>query len=159
MAGVAGRSGRRPKPVAVKQLAGNPGKRQLNTEEPDFSLVSNINCPFWMGDYGKELWDTIVPELCREKVLAATDVQNLEVYCTAYQQFREASDDIKKNGIVVAGAQGSPIKNPAVTARNEAVRQMSTFGGMLGLDPSSRQRLTGAKTEGEGNPFVELLNG
>ena len=30
MAGTAGRSGRRPKPTARKELAGNPGKRALN---------------------------------------------------------------------------------------------------------------------------------
>ncbi|NGR09385.1 phage terminase small subunit P27 family [bacterium SGD-2] len=159
MAGVAGRSGRRPKPVAKKQLAGNPGKRKLNTDEPDFSLISDIDCPIWMGEYGRQLWETIVPELCKEKVLAATDVQNLEIYCSAYDQFREAQDHIARHGIVIPGAQGSPVKNPAVTAKNEAVRQMATYGGMLGLDPSSRQRLMGPKKEGDGNPFAALLNG
>ena len=34
MAGTAGRSGRRPKPTARKELAGNPGKRALNKDEP-----------------------------------------------------------------------------------------------------------------------------
>ena len=34
MAGTAGRSGRRPKPTARKALAGNPGKRALNKDEP-----------------------------------------------------------------------------------------------------------------------------
>lgn len=157
MAGVAGRSGRRPKPVAKKQLAGNPGKRKLNKDEPDFDLVTNIECPDWMGTYGAQLWATVAPELCREKVLAATDIQNLEVYCAAYDQFRLASDEITRNGIVVPGAQGGVVKNPALTAKNEAVRQMATYGGMLGLDPSSRQRLTGATKKHDENPFSGLL--
>jgi len=157
MAGVAGRSGRRPKPVAKKELAGNPGKRKLNLDEPDFALVRTVECPEWMGEYGRLLWDTVVPQLCAEKVLAATDVQNLEVYCAAYDQFREAEKHIAEHGLVVPGAQGGMVKNPAATAKNEAVKQMATYGGMLGLDPSSRQRLTGATKKHDENPFAGLL--
>lgn len=36
---------------------------------------------------------------------------------------------------------------------------MASYGGLLGLDPSSRQRLIGKKPEGNGNPFFDLLNG
>ncbi|MCR8931942.1 MULTISPECIES: hypothetical protein [unclassified Pseudomonas] len=36
---VAGR-GRKPKPTAKKALAGNPGKRALNTSEPQFSEIT-----------------------------------------------------------------------------------------------------------------------
>ena len=157
MAGVAGRSGRRPKPVAKKELAGNPGKRKLNVNEPNFELVQTVDCPDWMGEHGKSLWETVVPQLCAEKVLAATDIQNLEVYCAAYQQFREAERHIVQHGLVVESAQGGMVKNPAATAKNEAVKQMATYGGMLGLDPSSRQRLTGATKKHDENPFAGLL--
>ena len=159
MAGVAGRSGRRPKPVAKKQLAGNPGKRALNTAEPDFGLVQTVDCPIWMGEFGRELWDTVAPLLCKERVIEATDVQNLEVYCNAYDQFRMGQEEVRKNGVTVMGAN-SMVKNPAVTAVKEAAAMMATYGGMLGLDPSSRQRLTGgAKKDSGGNPFAALLNG
>ena len=154
MAGVAGRSGRRPKPVAKKQLAGNPGKRALNTAEPDFGLVTNIMCPDWMGEHARAIWETVAPLLCAQRVLQATDVQNLEVYCSAYEQFRVAQADVQANGVTVAGASGAPIKNPAVTALKEATGTMATYGGMLGLDPSSRQRLIGgASDKNRGNPF------
>lgn len=157
MAGAAGRSGRRPKPVAKKQLAGNPGKRKLNTDQPDFDLVTNVFCPEWMGEYGRQLWDAIAPQLCAEKIMAITDVQNLEVYCNAYDQFRIAQEEVRKNGVTVTGATGGPVKNPAATALKEAVAVMATYGGMLGLDPSSRQRLTGAGTKTPDNPFGRLV--
>ncbi len=160
MAGVAGRSGRRAKPVAKKQLAGNPGKRALNTAEPDFGLVQTVDCPVWMGDSGRELWETVAPLLCRERVIEATDIQNLEVYCNAYDQFRMAQQEVKDQGVTVLGATGSLVKNPAVTALKEAAAMMATYGGMLGLDPSSRQRLVGGgKKKDAGNPFAALLNG
>lgn len=157
MAGVSGRSGRRPKPTSKKLLANNPGKRAINSNEPDFGIVTNVLCPEWLGDYGRELWETIAPLLCREKILSATDIQNVEIYCSAYQQFREAEDHIKENGLVLIGAMGGAIKNPAATAKNEAIKQMASVGGMLGLDPSSRQRLTGGSKKTKGNSFTDLL--
>ena len=160
MAGAAGRSGRRPKPTAKKLLAGNPGKRALNQAEPDFELVLNIDCPVWMGDHGRVLWETVAPELCKERILAATDIQNLEVYCAAYDQFRMAQADIAQNGVTVSGAMGGVIKNPAATALKEATSMMASYGGMLGLDPSSRQRMMGAgKKKQSDNPFAGVING
>ena len=157
MAGSAGRSGRRPKPVAKKQLAGNPGKRKLNTDQPDFNSVTNVFCPEWIGEYGRQLWEAIAPELCAERILAITDIQNLEIYCNAYDQFRAAQKEMIKNGPTVTGAMGGLIKNPAATVLKEAVQVMATYGGMLGLDPSSRQRLTGANKPTSSNPFSNLL--
>ncbi|VVE87569.1 phage terminase small subunit P27 family [Pandoraea bronchicola] len=157
MPGVAGRSGRKPKPTAKKELAGNPGKRALNKDEPEFGIVTNIFAPDWIDGHARDLWEHLSPLLCKQRVLQVTDIQNLEVYCSAYGQFRRAEEDIAKHGLVVAGAQGGPTKNPAVTAKNEAVKQMATYGAMLGLDPASRQRLVGPKRKGEGNPFAALL--
>jgi P27 family predicted phage terminase small subunit len=159
MAGVKGRSGRRAKPTAIKELAGNPGKRALNRDEPDFGLATNIECPVWIRGHAAEMWDRVAPALCSNKIMQVTDLHNLEAFCMAYSRLRLAEDDIGKNGIVVAGAQGGPMKNPAATVANEAVRQMATLGSLLGLDPSSRQSMTGGKKKDSGNPFAALLGG
>jgi P27 family predicted phage terminase small subunit len=157
MAGTSGRSGRRPKPTALKVAAGNPGKRALNTDAVDFELVTHIVPPEWLQGPGRELWETVAPMLCKQRVLQATDVQNLEIYCAAYGRFRAGELSIAVDGIVVAGAQGGVVKNPAATVVNEAVRQMNSYGALLGLDPSSRQRMHGPKKAGEANEFVDLL--
>lgn len=158
MAGVAGRSGRKAKPTARKQLAGNPGKRALNKDEPNFGLVTNVEPPEWLPEGpAKDIWKHLAPLLCKQHILQATDIQNLEFYCAAYGRFREAQEHIAHHGIVVDGAQGGMVKNPAATIINEALRQMATFGAMLGLDPASRQRLTGPKKKGDGNPWAALL--
>ena len=156
MAGVAGRSGRKPKPSAQKLLAGNPGKRAINKDEPDFGEVTDIDCPEWITGFGRDLWLTLAPQLCKQRILQGTDIQNLEIYCNAYDQFRMAQEEIKRHGVTVLGAQGGTVKNPAATALKEAVSMMATYGGMLGLDPSSRQRLIGPKGKKNNNPFAEL---
>lgn len=157
MAGVAGRSGRKPKPVERKIAAGNPGKRALNRDAPQFEGMVNIDPPDWLQDHGRQLWLHLAPLLCAQKVLQATDIQNLEFYCAAYGRFREAEAHIARYGITVPGAQGGMVKNPAATIINEATRQMATFGALLGLDPSSRQRLLGPKKRDAGAELAAIL--
>ena len=65
---------------------------------------------------------------------------------------------VVKDGVVVFSAQGSPIKNPAYTVANETMRQMVTFGSLLGLDPSSRTRLIGGNKATSTNEFAKLLS-
>lgn len=102
-------------------------------------------------------WRMVVPELLRENVLALTDLHNVEAFCLAYSNWRLAQDSVESFGIVVQSSQGSPIKNPALTAANEAMRQMVTFGSMLGLDPASRTRIIGGNKQKTTNPFAGLL--
>ena len=154
---VAGR-GRKPKPTAKKELAGNPGKRALNKSEPQFSKITNVDPPDWLSDRASTMWKMIVPELLRENVVALTDLHNVEAFCVAYDNWRSAQESITQHGIVVAGATGGPMKNPALTAANETMRQMVTFGSMLGLDPASRTRLIGGNKEKETNEFAKLLS-
>lgn len=154
---VAGR-GRKPKPTAKKELAGNPGKRALNKAEPQFSRITSVDPPDWLSARAAVVWRMVVPELLRENVLALTDLHNVEAFCTAYSNWRLAQDSVENFGIVVQSSQGSPIKNPALTAANEAMRQMVTFGSMLGLDPASRTRIIGGREDNETNEFADLLS-
>ena len=154
---VSGR-GRKPKPTAKKQLAGNPGKRALNTGEPQFSTVTNIDPPEWLSERAATMWKMLIPELLREKVVALTDLHNVEAFCTAYDKWRMAEESVQKFGIIVESAQGSPMKNPALTAANESMRQLVTFGSLLGLDPSSRSRMIGGNKDTSTNEFAKLLS-
>lgn len=158
IAKVAGR-GRKPKPVARKLAAGNPGKRALNTNEPDFGLVTDIDPPEWVAGHARDMWVRVAPLLLKQKVLQMTDLHNVEAFCMAYGNWRAASEHVAKNGIVVEGATGGPIKNPALTAQNEATKQMVTFGSLLGLDPASRQRLITPAKGKTSNPWLEAVGG
>ncbi|WP_330114084.1 phage terminase small subunit P27 family [Pseudomonas sp. JS3066] len=157
MPGVKGRSGRRPKPTAVKELAGNPGKRALNKAEPDFTQVTNVEAPEWLAEEAAGMWAMVVPELLAQKLLCITDLHNVEAFCTAYGNWRAAQRLVIEHGPLMTSAMGSPMKNPALTAAKEAMAQMVTFGALLGLDPSSRSRLTGGKKSSSGNAFLDLL--
>ncbi|MBU9866807.1 phage terminase small subunit P27 family [Rahnella aceris] len=146
--------GRKPKPAARKLLAGNPGKRAINTNEPQFTPLTSAEPPEWFDEIARRMWETIIHELCGQRVLHVTDLHNVVLFCSAFRNWHEAQQEVMRKGITVETEFG-PKKNPALTAANEAMRQIATFGSMLGLDPASRQRLI-TPTSGSTNPFNNL---
>lgn len=159
IATVAGR-GRKPKPTKLKELNGNAGKRALNKNEPQFPQIIDVEPSKWLEPLAVEMWKTIVPLLCANDLLTQVDMHNVEAFCMAYARWRQAQDEINNYGVVVPHPETGVLqKNPAVTVVNEMARQMVTFGSLLGLDPSSRARLTGGgKQATVGNAFAELDN-
>ncbi|ENU0861771.1 phage terminase small subunit P27 family [Citrobacter amalonaticus] len=163
MAGTAGRSGRRPKPTARKELAGNPGKRALNKEEPVFTQIKGVEPPDWFSEddlpLASVMWELTTKELCGQGLLCVTDLAVLERWCVAYEFWRRAVKKIASEGNTIVGAMGGRIKNPELTAKKEQESEMSSTGSMLGLDPSSRQRLIGlAGKKKTANPFLKMIN-
>lgn len=161
MAGASGRSGRKPKPVAIKKLTNNPGKRKLNNNEPRFTPIKGVSAPEWFLDAELNLaivmWELTAKELCAEGLLCVTDLSVLERWCVAYEFWRRAVINIARQGNTVVGATGGPVKNPELTAKKEQESELNTTGALLGLDPSSRQRLIGLATkEKSNNPFNNL---
>ncbi|WP_447879274.1 phage terminase small subunit P27 family [Serratia fonticola] len=162
MAGAAGRSGRRPKPTARKELAGNPGKRALNKDEPVFTPLKGVAPPEWFEEEGLNLasvmWLMTTKELCGQGILCVTDLAVLERWCVAYEFWRRAVKKIAEQGNTILGATGGRVKNPELTAKKEQQSEMDSTGAMLGLDPSSRQRLIGlAGQKKSSNPFIKLI--
>lgn len=151
--------GRKPKPRELEPQNRNPLKNTIACGGSDFSDVLSIEPPSYMDGmrHASMIWDSVVPELLKNKILKITDMHNVEMFCIAYENMRKAQEEIVEHGVTMEGATGGPIKNPAVTALNEASRQMIQFGSMLGLDPSSRTRLTGIDPkQTHTNPFASL---
>ncbi len=153
---VSGR-GRKPKPTALKKLAGNPGRRPLNEKEPNFSDLTNIDPPEWLPELATDMWQRIVPELLREKIIKQTDLHLVESFCTSYAIWRMALVEVNSFKIIMQNASGGPTKNPALTALNEANNQMMKTGAALGLSPADRVRLMGDKDPDDDNPFNEFF--
>lgn len=135
MGSTSNRFGPKPAPTVLKQLAGNPGKRALNTHEPR-PETGGLTCPDWMPDEGRLQWQRIVPELDRLKMLAKVDSAVLEAFCAVYAEF------------VTSVRAGEPIKAALIA-------QMRFYAGEIGLTPAARARLS-APT-GQEDEQIELF--
>src|SRR5262245_28250904 len=135
-----GRRGSAPKPTILKVLAGNPGKRPLNANEPK-PTAGKPKCPAWLDAEAKRKWRELVPELDRIGLLTVVDGDALAVYCEAWSCFRRACESLTVNGDTFTTDNGYLMPRPEVAIRNAARDTLKKFAALFGLDPSSRSRL------------------
>lgn len=132
--------GRRPKPTALKELEGNPGKRGLNKKEPkpDIGIPT---CPNHLKGVARQEWNRVSKQLLALGLIARTDRAALAAYCTAYKDYVDAENALKKQGVVIFSENGGAYQNPWMGIKKRSMDQMVKFGAEFGLTPSSRVRL------------------
>lgn len=112
--------------------------------------------PNYLGAVAREIWRKIVPFLENTQKVERIDTFLVETYCTNYEIYKIAYEDIKKNGIqqemkkpIQAQGSGEILgeqslgfkKNPAVATMKDAVDTLNRIGVQLGLTPKGRQEL------------------
>lgn len=133
-------AGRRPKPTALKQLAGNPGKRPMNEREPR-PHAGMPTCPKHLTGEARREWRRMGRELLALGVLTSVDRAALAAYCLAWGRWVEAEGQVAKLGTIVKTANGNLIQNPYLAVANRAMEQMTKLAGEFGMTPSSRSRV------------------
>jgi P27 family predicted phage terminase small subunit len=157
MPGTKGRSGRKPKPTALKLIEGNAGKRKIDSANEMQPELGAPEPPAWLPAEALAEWDRIVPELEATGVLSKIDGAALAACCVCWARFVEAEDEIKENGIILVQIEreladgkiliSRAIKNPAVQISHAAQAQYRAWCSEFGLSPSARTRV---KVPGEG---------
>ena len=127
----------------------NPYYQQNNKRLPS-------DPPNHLGTVSREVWRKIVPFLESTEKVQRIDVFLVETYCTNYEIYKIAYEDIKQNGIqqeitkpIQAQGSGEILgeqslgfrKNPAVATMKDAVDTLNKIGIQLGLTPKGRQEL------------------
>ena len=104
-------AGRRPKPTAVKELAGNPGKRPLNRVEPR-PPASSTRVPRGLGEEAAKFWRRYAPMLAGLGVLTEADVPAFRMMAEHFAMAIEAAEKIEATGLLVTDSRGDLRKNP-----------------------------------------------
>lgn len=133
--------GRKPIPTHMKLVAGNPGKRPVNKNEPK-PEPKIPPCPEHLSEAAKREWDSMSKELASMGLLTKIDGAALAGYCDAYGRWAEASLMLQKHGMIMKGAKGGPIQSPYLQIVNRALEQMRSFLIEFGMTPSSRARIS-----------------
>lgn len=132
--------GRKPIPTALKELAGNPGKRALNKQEP--KPESGIpTCPEHLTGPARTEWKRITAELLKLQLISQVDRAALTAYCMAWGDVVKATGKLKKEGEVIVSDKGGMYQNPWVAIRNSALERLIKTSAEFGMTPSSRTRV------------------
>jgi P27 family predicted phage terminase small subunit len=99
-------------------------------------------CPDYLDKIAKEKWTELCELLADIGLLTKADRDLMAMYCSAFSQWREAADMVKKSGLIVRGT-GGVCANPCVQIAAIAKREMRDLLTLLGLDQTSRRRLRG----------------
>ena len=110
--------------------------------------------PNYLGTVAREVWRKIIPFLENTNKIQRIDTFLVETYCTNYEIYKLAYEDIKENGIQIRKPIQSPgsgeilgeqslgfKKNPAVATMKDAVDTLNRIGVQLGLTPKGRKEL------------------
>ena len=88
--------GRKPKPTALKELEGNPGKRSLNPSEPKPPQKAP-SCPAWLEKEAKREWRRLSKGMEQLGILTELDRAAFAGYCQAYARWKERLEHNKMN--------------------------------------------------------------
>jgi P27 family predicted phage terminase small subunit len=148
--------GTKPKPTALKQLEGNPGKRKINKNEPK-PAVKIPKCPEWLEPEAKAEWERRSKQLLTLGVLTEVDEVAFAGYCQAYARWREAEEFISKHGSIVKTPSGYWQQVPQVAIANKSLMLVIRFCEQFGMTPSSRSHLAVESPEAGANDMMEFI--
>lgn len=112
--------------------------------------------PKWLGTYGKYLWPKLTAYLNKSNKIIRADEYLIQQYCSAYDIYRQAYEDLQKHGIQqrvyktsLSPVDGSVVsrdfqgfkKNPAYNMMSDSLGRLNTIGKQLGLSPQARNKL------------------
>ena len=146
-----------PTPTNLKLLRGNPGKRKLNSNEPD-PEPAIPPCPSHLDKVAKKEWRRISKELLALGIISRLDRAALGGYCDAYGRWAEAAQQIQKYGLVFKSPSGYPMPSPYLAILHTALDQMRAFLSEFGLSPASRSRVKVANPK-QRDLFGDFLDG
>jgi len=150
--------GRKPKPTAVKVLAGNPGKRALNSSEPRPPAPADVPyAPRHLGAEAKREWRRMGEILLRLGLYTEVDRAALAMYCQAWGVWVHAELQLVAEGEILVTDQGYHYINPWRAVANKAQETMRRMFTEFGLTPSARTRLSVPQTPEEPSLAEQLF--
>ena len=133
--------GTKPKPSEIKKLAGNPGRRPLNENEPKPG-PANLNVPRGrLPKEGARVWKQLAKPLADMGILTEVDLIAFEMLCLHYATARQAADVLNKFGLFVRDKDKKSRKNPAAQIFRDNSQHLRAYLAEFGLTPSSRVRI------------------
>ena len=128
--------GRKPKPTAVKQLQGNPGKRRVNGREP--KPKTPVKRPWGLGQgQQRKFWDEHAGELERLKILTGVDTAAFRLMAEHYAFAVQAARELREGGSLTVEGREGPKKHPLLQALRDNSQMFKSYAVEFGMTPSA----------------------
>lgn len=139
-----GARGPKPAPTALKVLRGDRPSR-INRGEP-VPGEGDVVRPGWLAGVSgaRAVWDRLAPDLQRRGVLTAWDVDAFAAFCVAVVRHRAAVELVERDGLMIDGARGGRVRNPAVQMERDYADQVKSGAARFGLTPADRSSVKAA---------------
>lgn len=147
--------GRKPKPTYLKVVAGVPGHRALNADEPQ--PVGDLHAPpDWLNDAQKAIWREAIGR-APPGMLKLLDESVFQTWVVAKSLHQEATGFVNKWGSVVrVGPNNVPMQSPYLAIINRQAQIMMRAAAELGFSPTARSRVRVQGSTANTNRFAEL---
>lgn len=137
-----GKRGTKPVPTHLKIVHGVRPSR-INADTPTPPATPNAGrVPTHLSIEAKKVWRTYVKAgLVSKDLLTEWDRDAFCVFCEAVVHHREACR-LMAAGMLVKGARGGLVKNPAAQVVRDNAAVIRAFAGEFGLTPSARSGIS-----------------
>jgi P27 family predicted phage terminase small subunit len=153
--------GRPRKPTSQKKLGGTLQPSRTNKDEPTPTVYLPVP-PDWLSERAKQYWGEIGGVLLAMKLTTVADGPALQLLTEALAEWAEAREYVLRNGMSYETftENGNVMHRPyphvsiAADAWRRSLRMLTEFG----LTPASRSKVSALGSEGEKDPFEEMMN-
>lgn len=153
-----GKRGPAPQPTALKKLRGNPGKRKLNSAEPQPHIGSRTpSVPDWLSDGARDIWHRYARTLWELQLLTEIDVLAFGAFCEWMALYIKAMGRINDGYVDQTTESGYRAQDPWVSIASNAWNHASKIMGLFGMTPSDRSKLRIEEVEKELSLAEELF--
>lgn len=135
-----GKRGPAPKPTQLKKLAGNPGKRKLNEQEPQPERVVPAK-PRGLAKGAQRFWDAHARKLEGLGIFTEVDGPAFAMMAIHYDIAWQAAHEIGKEGITAVDENGAARKHPSLQVLRDNSTLFLRYAAHFGLTPSARSNL------------------
>ena len=157
---MAGKSncGRKTIPAEIKKLKGTHRPWRDNKEAPTPGKAVDLTPPEYLTPLAAEEYVRKAELLDRLGVFKEGDDAALASYAEAYARWVEAVKIINKDGMIIYGKNGMPMRNPALYVINNSLDQIHKFLVEFGLTPASRSKIK-VDTKPKENEWEQFSSG
>ena len=140
--------GRPPKPVVIRRLEGNPGKRPLPiVPQP---APGRPETPDWLTQDALDLWNEHVGDLELLGILTKLDGPAFSVLCTWFSVF--------KTSVIEYETSAASERQSAFRRMRDSAKELRSWCAEFGLTPVSRTRLALRGHDDDDDPFADLVS-